>query len=276
MPGADESPLGPRDWAIILIVCATAIFTQTIDSDTITYRTTPPNQPLVKIERDYFDNDTFATLKQCATRNALLGSNPLEEAFSATRGLIVRYTRDGLADLARDEHLRCFEAFARTVMRPTANAFVLNVVEAKPSETEPIRYHIDQSFPVKFALGHYVAETVSVLYVSVPDDMRGGELEVRKVPDVYLDAHGLKARAAVARDGGQVEAADVKPVENTLVTFRGDAHHRVRPFSTEKPGARRVSLVLEQYRLESWFTALRVKRFSLQPTKAAEDPPGYG
>ena len=266
---ADESPLGPRDWAIVLIVCAAAIFTQTIDSDTITYRTTPPNQPLVKIERDYFDNDTFATLKRCATQNALLGVNPLEEAFSATRGLIVRYTRDGLADLARDEHLRCFEAFARTVRRPTANAFVLNVVEAKPSETEPIRYHIDQSFPVKFALGHHVAETVSVLYVSVPDDMRGGELEVRKVPDAYLDAHGLKARAAVARDGGQVEAADVGPVENALVTFRGDAHHRVRPFSTNEPGARRVSLVLEQYRLEPWFAALRVTRFSLQPAKAA-------
>ena len=41
----------------------------------------------------------------------------------------------------------------------------------------------------------------------------------------------------------------LRPVENTVVSFRGDACHRVEWFSSAK-GTARVSLVVEQYRLK--------------------------
>ena len=41
----------------------------------------------------------------------------------------------------------------------------------------------------------------------------------------------------------------LRPVENTVVSFRGDACHRVERFSSAK-GTARVSLVVEQYRLK--------------------------
>ena len=41
----------------------------------------------------------------------------------------------------------------------------------------------------------------------------------------------------------------LRPGENTVVSFRGDACHRVEWFSSAK-GTARVSLVVEQYRLK--------------------------
>ena len=41
----------------------------------------------------------------------------------------------------------------------------------------------------------------------------------------------------------------LRPVENTVVSFRGDACHRVERFSSAK-GTARVSLVVEQYKLK--------------------------
>ena len=41
----------------------------------------------------------------------------------------------------------------------------------------------------------------------------------------------------------------VAPKENLLVTFRGDAFHQVRSYRT-KTGSERVSLVLEQYKID--------------------------
>ena len=52
----------------------------------------------------------------------------------------------------------------------------------------------------------------------------------------------------------------VAPAENVLVTFRGDAHHMVRGFNAT---GKRVSLVLEQYRLPAWAVRWRAKRFFL-------------
>ena len=72
-------------------------------------------------------------------------------------------------------------------------------------------------------------------------------VEVQKVPDPWLDEHGLRARALYELEYGSVPLnASVVPAANKLVTFRGDAHHRVRPFAAAADD-RRVSIVLESY-----------------------------
>ena len=81
---------------------------------------------------------------------------------------------------------------------------------------------------------------VSVYYLLVPTEMEGGELE--------LFADLVQKKRPDER---------VYPIEGDLVTFRGDAYHRVTqvrqrvgaeapPTATE---SLRVSLVLEQYRI---------------------------
>ena len=57
----------------------------------------------------------------------------------------------------------------------------------------------------------------------------------------------MRARALYELEYGSAPLnASVVPAANKLVTFRGDAHHRVRPFAAAADD-RRVSIVLESY-----------------------------
>ena len=272
----DGPPLGVRDWIVLLLACALGVVVASCHPDSMKiYRSTPRDVPLVVQTFDAFPNASFDELAACAKRSALLGENPLGGAFSATRGLVARFRSDGLADVEARPELECLLPFYDEVKVAGANAFVLNVVvceatlEDPGARRDPIGWHIDQSFPVRFAAGWYVAETVTVLYIDVPEDMNGGELELAKFPDDWLDRHGLDARRAyrdsdLGDDVLHFEHAKVTPVENKLVRFRGDAHHRVLPFATSVQGGTRVSLVLEQYRLPAIATAWgRTRRFSI-------------
>lgn len=264
----DGPPLRLVDWLGIAVVCGLGLWAQQVagDPDANLWRTTPADAPLVR-RLPGLSNATFAAVARCATENALLdGAQPLTDNFASTRGLMARFTRAGLADVRADSRLACFLPFIEHVMDTACDAFVLNVVDAVPTDPEaedPIRWHIDQSFPLSMSIGHYVAHTVSVLYVRVPFDMVGGELELRKVPDDWLDEHGLRARALFGNQTEGLLAATIAPAENDLITFRGDAHHRVLPFSSSDAGARRVSVVLEQYSLPR-FGAWRARRFFLR------------
>jgi hypothetical protein len=97
--------------------------------------------------------------------------------------------------------------------------------------------------------------------------MEGGRLEVQKVPDPWLDEHGLRARALYELEHGEPPSlnASVIPASNKLVTFRGDAHHRVRPFAAAAD-ERRVSIVLESYvlpRFDIWRARRLVPTFQI-------------
>lgn len=74
----------------------------------------------------------------------------------------------------------------------------------------------------------------NVLYVFVPEDMQGGQLE----------AWDYDAHPATIMHGAQ---ASVTPVENRMAFFRGDAQHQVRSYKAPMKDTLRASLVLEQY-----------------------------
>mmetsp|Transcript_76269 Transcript_76269/g.149404 ORF Transcript_76269/g.149404 Transcript_76269/m.149404 type:complete len:187 (-) Transcript_76269:211-771(-) len=90
--------------------------------------------------------------------------------------------------------------------------------------------------------------------------MRGGRLLLRhpKRPPRHaeLRQRQLKQRGQLGEDEDCVVDLAVRPVKNRLVHFRGDAEHCVEAFATSGGSGggsvlagRRVSLVLEQYRV---------------------------
>lgn len=94
-----------------------------------------------------------------------------------------------------------------------------------------------------------IADSVTVLYVSLPADFEGGELELR-----HPEQRGL-LRPEERSAGGVAVDARVRPKLNLGVTFRGDAEHAVRKLRRGEGGEggegkeRRISVVLEQYKV---------------------------
>lgn len=76
----------------------------------------------------------------------------------------------------------------------------------------------------------------NVLYVFVPEMMKGGQLEAWD-----YDAHPTSIM-----NGAQ---ASVTPLENRMAFFRGDAQHQVRSYRAPMNDKLRASLVLEQYEI---------------------------
>ena len=120
-----------------------------------------------------------------------------------------------------------------------------------------MHWHIDQTVGI-WSRNTFTAHELDVWYASVPADMAGGELELRKfalsgetalqsdsMPDVR--EQWLAYEAGAFADGA-LQAEAIAPRENALVRFRGGAFHRVRSFTTSS-GRARTTVVLEQYRL---------------------------
>jgi 2OG-Fe(II) oxygenase superfamily len=86
--------------------------------------------------------------------------------------------------------------------------------------------HIDATLQGPSGVPDATPQYVSVLYLQVPERAKGGEL-------------------CLMHDDAPV--GEVRPREGMLLHFRGDLQHEVRPFTGGPEGARRASLVCEQY-----------------------------
>ncbi len=146
--------------------------------------------------------------------------NTLNRDFVATRGFSVIFRRDTLDQV--EQRFGFFKPYLDRALRPDCNAFYLNplLLEAG-SRVDP---HIDRSLQ-SFVTKVDPPRVVSVLYVHIPEPMRGGRLILSK---------------------GNKQLARVVPVENALVTFDGDLTHAVERLDSD---GGRLSLVCEQYAL---------------------------
>jgi hypothetical protein len=183
-----------------------------------------------------------------ALREALLGSrfvarSPLMGTFRASRGFAFIFTHEGRATLeARFPFLSCYlgrvldPGSARGLLpwrerllgarkeRVLPNAFYLNLLLLDAGTA--VGRHIDATLQEPSGVPDATPRHVSVLYLQVPERAKGGEL-------------------CLLRDN--VPVGEVRPREGMLVHFRGDLQHEVRPFTGGPEGARRASLVCEQY-----------------------------
>src|SRR5262245_59624981 len=147
-------------------------------------------------------------------------ANTLNRDFVGTRGFSIVFRAATRARVVAE--LPDLRPFLERVLRADCNAFYLNPLELeRGSRVDP---HVDRS------LRSYLPEVptptvVSVLYLKVPRDLRGGELVLSR---------------------GKKHLARITPVENALVTFDGDLTHAIERLES---AGKRLSLVCEQYAL---------------------------
>lgn len=163
----------------------------------------------------------LARLREAILASPHLGASRLSARFARTLGFSVVFTRSGLPQVRAA--FPSFADYLATVVTPAANAFYLNPLVLTAGAR--VGAHIDTSLSSR--CGTRVSPiVVSVLYVHVPDDMRGGELVLRT---------------------RRQRVGEITPSTGLLVAFQGDLVHAVRRVLSVSP---RVSLVCEQYALE--------------------------
>jgi len=144
--------------------------------------------------------------------------NNLNRDFVGTKGFSVVFQRSHLAQL--EQQFPFFKPYVERALQPTCNAFYLNPLLLKQgSRVDP---HIDRSLR-SYCKTVEPPALVSVLYVQVPTDLKGGELVLRN---------------------HKQQVGQIKPQTNMLVCFQGDLTHSINEMNASGD---RISLVCEQY-----------------------------
>lgn len=174
-----------------------------------------------------FDENFLTRCAAFIRNHPLLAETTLNSGFTGTQGFSLALTRGGLPRL--NDGFPLFGAYLEHVAPDRCNAFFLNPLVI--AQGQAVAAHIDRSlgpwtrpddcpFPVK----------VSVLYLDVPKDLKGGGLKIHR-PRWHL----LASQAMFTPKLGQ------------LVEFRGDLRHEVS--AVTQASTPRISLVLEHYDL---------------------------
>ena len=230
-------------WAILTFVVV-RFYIRWLKFSERRFVTTAEDDALAVIRDGFLSPWEFDAFKKCALEHPKLRvKNGLTNSgFSKTRGFVVKFNNEGVREFKEKEDYSCFAGMFDTLRLPDANAFVMNILlcelgdhDQYNSDEVSVGLHLDTTVGI-YSRHLHVAHQVSVLYASVPPDMRGGELELFP----YNDGDPVL---------GAFPEKVITPKENTLVTFRGDAFHQVKSYST-RTGKERVSLVLEQYKID--------------------------
>ncbi|MBD3881863.1 2OG-Fe(II) oxygenase [Phormidium tenue FACHB-886] len=167
--------------------------------------------------------------------------NNLNRDFVGTKGFSIVFQRTGLGEVERQ--FPWFKAYLDRALQPACNAFYLNPLLLQyGSRVDP---HIDRSLR-SYCKTVEPPALVSVLYVQVPSELRGGEL--------------------VLRDRRR-QVGQIKPQAGTLVCFQGDLTHSVNAVTVS---GTRLSLVCEQYSL-SEAELRQIPEFTIE-SRAAKKP----
>lgn len=168
-----------------------------------------------------FDGAYLDTLASSVRACPFFTVNNLNRDFVGTRGFSIAFTPIGLPRVVAE--FPFFEPFLRRALRADCNAFYLNPLQLEGgSRVDP---HVDRSLR-SYCKDIATPVQVSVLYVDVPDAMRGGELVLAR---------------------GKRTLARVRPQRGLLIGFDGDLTHSI---ARVDGGGKRLSLVCEQYALD--------------------------
>lgn len=149
-----------------------------------------------------------------------LAASQLSDSFAGTKGFSVIFKRSGIGEI--EQHFPFFEPYLKVALKQACNAFYLNaLVLERGTRVEP---HVDCSIS-SYGMTFTIPNLVSVLYVQVPHDLKGGELVLQT---------------------NEHQVGTIHPRTNTLLYFRGDLVHSVNEVKSSQP---RISLVCEQYNL---------------------------
>lgn len=176
--------------------------------------------PAHSATKDCFPPAYLRSLKRQIRASPYFATHTLNRDFVQTKGFSLAFRSDGRSAVARA--FAFFEPYLARTLRADCNAFYLNpLCLERGSRVDP---HVDRS------LRSYCKEVptpvcVSVLYVEVPAELRGGALVLAR---------------------GRKHLARIVPEPNMLVVFEGDLTHSIERLDCE---GTRLSLVCEQYSL---------------------------
>ncbi|AFZ53172.1 2OG-Fe(II) oxygenase [Cyanobacterium aponinum] len=190
-------------------------------SKTIANFLSPKKEPKYYAQRsDLFSIDYLEQLEKSILSSPYLAKNQLSENFEQTRGFSVVFKSSSIDKV--ETEFPFFKTYLNTALKRPCNAFYLNaLILDNGSRVDP---HIDCSIS-SYEMVMLVPQLVSVLYVKIPDDLRGGEL--------ILESENK-------------QVAKIKPQRNNLIYFIGNLLHSVNSVTSSQP---RISLICEQYNL---------------------------
>lgn len=217
-----------------------------IDDDEDVISSCTADQPLVERRENVLDDETFKKVQACLIGHPMITTNHLNpEGFNGTRGFVINFSHKGVDKFLEEDKFNCgdfhpLRPFFEAARHPETNGFVMNVLVCdKPTtiDTLSVKDHVDDTLSHTKPGTSFLAHTVSVMYVSVPPDMQGGQLELL----------GDMKRYMTVGEGQELSPVEtIVPKLNLHAEFRGDSYHRVRGYATAT-STLRISLVLEQY-----------------------------
>jgi hypothetical protein len=202
------------------------------------------DQPLVERTPELLERPVFERMQKCLVGHPEIRTNHLSDGFAGTRGFVIHFSGDaGVARFRSESKYNCGDfnplvPFFDAAVTPGTNGYVMNILvcdQGTNSSSVVVKQHVDNTLRHKKPGTDFLAHTVSVLYISVPKDMVGGQLELLGIGEEHH------------RNPNKVHESIV-PVEDFSATFRGDSYHQVRGYDTSTDTLR-ISLVLEQYKL---------------------------
>lgn len=198
-----------------------------------------------RVRRNLLPASQLHALNQAVLDSPYLGTTDLDQGFEQTCGFSMVFRRQHLDRVYRV--LPGAQPYLEKILEPRSQAFLLNPLVIH--QGHGVAPHADKTLLSFFPTHHKTPfpYRVSVLYLSLPQDLEGGEL-------VFHRNALVKAR--------------FRPEVNALVEFPGWLYHEVKPWSQVGEGASspRVSLVCEQYRLSEKQLA-HVPEFHLESTR---------
>jgi len=178
-------------------------------------------------------------LRESVLNHNFVSSSTLRGAFDRTSGFSITVTNQGIGELL--QRFPFLDIFCKTIEMnrslrqlqpwynrfrslPIPNVFYINLLLI-PVGVE-VGQHVDATLRPLVEIANLTPQRVSVLWLTVPQDMSGGLLRLY--------------------DGSR-KIADITPKEGMLVHFRGDLGHEVTTVCSQQSNALRASLVCEQY-----------------------------
>lgn len=174
-----------------------------------------------RTSHNVFDPKYLSKLQKKILACSYFSVNNLNRDFVGTKGFSLVFQRSGISEVER--HFPFFKPYLSVALQPTCNAFYLNPLLLQTGSR--VDKHIDRSLR-SYCKTIQPPDTVSVLYVQVPEVLEGG--------DLVLHCH-------------KRQVGCIRPQVNTLLFFQGDLTHSVK--EVKSPVSTRLSLVCEQYNL---------------------------
>ena len=196
-------------------------------------RSHPYGFPLIDIQDDFLSPEECKDLKDYILKHELLNNDWNKNHF------IIRFnTSEDSKKMFLEKKLEKIYKIFERIKQPGTNAYIVNTAILSNShnseEYNDIEFHYDDTIELKDFMGRNILPVcTTILYINVPENCEGGNL--------YLSFFCSR--------GGLETKTQYTPKRGRKLTFRGDTNHLVEPFFCENNTEKRISLVLEQYKI---------------------------